>query len=432
MSRKLHRLNVKQVEAYRRKRGLWADGGNLFLRSTGDGRYSWLFIYKSPVTGKQRAKGLGSAAPGHVSLDEARNRALACRKVVSERRDPIEEERAESVKREAEALKERVPTFGKLCDTYLKTHRNDWTNSKRAFQWKHSLTVHAAKLRPVPVDRITRQHVIDVLKPLWTTYPETAQRLRARIQTVLETAIHDGWVQGVNVAAWAGLKGNLPKPPKLVRGHQPSLPYAEIPGFMAKLKADDAMASRLLQLVILTASRQGEMRALRWSEIDLERRMIVIPASRMKIRREHRIPLSDAAFDLLCQLKECRTDEANDLVFTSFGGKAFSDAATARVLRRLGFAHVSTHGFRSSFRDWSAERTETPFECAELCLAHHVASVVARAYLRSDLIERRRRHMQGWALHCDGFFDAIDQISRALAVLAPRPSNVVPLMRATA
>jgi len=426
MSRKLHRLNVKQVEAYRRQRGLWADGGNLFLRSTGSGRYSWLFIYKSPVTGRQRAKGLGSAAPGHVSLDEARAHALACRKVLGQKRDPIEEERAEVAKREAEAQKERVPTFGQVADAYLKTHRNDWSNPKRAFQWKHALTVHAKRLRPIPVDRITRQHVLDVLDPLWTKFPETAQRLRARIQVVLEAATHDGWVQGVNVAAWAGLKGRLAKPPKLVRGHHPSLPHADLPAFMAMLRGDNTMAARLLEIIILTASRQGEMRALRWSEIDFERRIIVIPASRMKIRREHRIPLSDSAFDLIRQLREARTDEKCGLVFVSGGRKPFSDAATARVLRRLGFAHITTHGFRSSFRDWSAERTETPFECAELCLAHHVASVVARAYLRTDLMERRRRHMQGWALHCDGVFDAIDQTMTGLSAVVPKASNVLP------
>lgn len=426
MSRKLNRLNVKQVEAYRRKRGLWADGGNLFLKSDGAGRFSWLLIYKSPVTGRQRAKGLGSASPGQVTLEEARRLASAAREHLRAKRDPIEEERAEQAKREAEARKARVPTFGELTDAYLEAHRGDWTNSKHGYQWEHGLTVHAAKLRPMPVDQITRHHVLEVLEPIWIEIPETAQRLRARIQTILEGAAHDGWVSGVNVAAWAGLKNKLSKPLKLVKGHHPSLPYSDLPQFMAKLKADTSGAARLLQLTILTASRQGEMRGLRWSEIDFERRVIEIPAARMKMKRPHRIPLSEAALGTLREAFELRTEET-DFVFVSFGRKPFSDAATMKVLRRHGYGRVTTHGFRSSFRDWSAERTETPFEVAELCLAHHVASHVARAYMRTDLMEKRRHHMQGWAYQCDGVFVAIDTLMDGMAAVFPPASNVVKL-----
>jgi len=425
MSRKLNRLNVKQVASYRRRKGQWADGGNLFLKSDGLARFSWLLIYKSPVTGRQRSKGLGSAAPGQVSLDEARRLAAAAREHLRAGRDPIEEERTEEAKRSAEARKAKVPTFGQLCTDYLETHRRDWTNPKHVEQWEHGLTVHAAKLAPLPVDQITRHDVLETLKPIWTVYPETAQRLRARLHVVFDGAVHDGWIS-TNPAAWGGLKDKLAKPAKLVRGHHPSLPHSELPQLMAKLKPDMSGASRLLQLVILTASRQGEMRGLKWSEIDFERRVIEIPAARMKMKRAHRIPLSDAALAVLREMLAERI-EGVDLVFVSFRGKPYSDAATMKVLRRHGYGHITTHGFRSSFRDWSAERTDTPFEAAELCLAHHVASHVARAYLRTDLMERRRHHMQGWAHHCAGVFDAVDALVDGLATVFTKSSNVIPL-----
>jgi integrase len=396
MTRAIHKLTTKQIAAFGKRRGLFSDGGCLYIRSDGENRLSWQFIFKSPTTGTQRAMGLGSAAPGGRPLGEARDLAAAARALLRAGRDPIEERENERKLSKPKAVK----TFGACADLYVETHAGSWRNRKHESQWRYSLTTHCAAIRETPVDAIDTEAVLSVLRPIWDLYPETATRVRSRIELVLDAARTQGLRTGENAARWKGhLQHLLARPKKLVRGHLASMPYNDVPKLMTRLSADTSILAKLLRLTILCASRSGEMRNLRWSEVDLEKRLIVIPPARMKGHKEHRIPLTDAALEILRERLPFKGD--GDLVFPS-RRKAFSDMAAPKLLRRLGHADITLHGFRSSFRMWAAEQTSTPHEVIEMALAHNTLSAVERAYQRSDLADRRRALMDAWARHCAG------------------------------
>ena len=368
------------------KPGRHADGGNLYLNVTATGARSWVFLYR--YGGKQREKGLGSATPGQVSLAKAREKAVAARQALAEGRDPL-----------AILEPSKIPTFGEAADEYVEVKQPEWRNDKHAAQWRMTLQKYAAPLRPLPVDAITTEHVLACLKPIWTKRPETASRVRGRIESVLSGQIAKGNRAARNPAAWRGhLDQLLPKRQMLSRGHHAAMPIDDVPGFIERLSAVPGVSARCLEFAILTAARTGEAIGATWCEIDFERRLWIVPAHRMKAQREHRVPLSDRALAILSELAAARQGE---FVFPSDRSlKPLSNMALSMVLRRMGIMDATTHGFRSAFRDWSAERTSFPHELSEMALAHAIENKTEKAYRRGDLLEKRRQLMTAWARFC--------------------------------
>jgi integrase len=272
--------------------------------------------------------------------------------------------------------------------------RPGWSNEKHAAQWKMTLDVYAASLRPRDVRDIDTEAVLSVLQPLWTSKPETASRLRGRIERVLDYAKARGFRSGENAARWRGhLDQILPKRQKLTRGHHKAMPFADVSEFMERLRARDAMGARALEFTILTAARSGEALGARWSEIDLDKAVWTVPATRMKGAREHRVPLSASALTLLSSLKEIAT---GDFVFPGHReGRPLSSLAMEMTLRRM-HVNVTVHGFRSAFRDWAAETTGFASDVCEAALAHVIDNRTEAAYRRGDLFDKRRHLMEAW------------------------------------
>ncbi|WP_371744787.1 tyrosine-type recombinase/integrase [Nordella sp. HKS 07] len=278
---------------------------------------------------------------------------------------------------------------------------SQWKNAKHKAQWKYTLEVLAKPLRPLRVDQIGTAEVLDVLKPLWRTTPETASRLRGRIEAVFDRAKAHGERQGENPARWRGhLKLLLPKRQKLTRGHHAALPYGELPEFMAKLRAVEGLSAMALEICILTATRTTEMLAAQWDEIDLDKKEWVIPAVRMKSGVEHHIPLPDRAVTVLKTLRKIRDGK---YIFPSSrtNKKHLSNMSMTMVLRRLDYGHITTHGFRSSFKDWAGEQTNFANEVSEAALAHVVKDKAEAAYRRATMFDKRRKLMATWAQYCE-------------------------------
>jgi integrase len=397
--RNLNRLSARAVETL--GPGFHADGGCLYLDVDDKGRRRWVFMYTR--RGKTRYVGLGSAGRGGVSLKAARERAAEGRALLKAGRDPLTEWRTPD--------EEEVPTFGVAADEYVATHQASWRSEKHRAQWATTLSQYCAAIRETPVDEIDTEAVLGVLKPLWTRAPETASRLRGRIEAVLDAARARGFVEQAraNPARWKGhLDKLLSKRAALTRGHHAAMPYAEVPTFIAELRQRRAIAARALEFCILTAVRSSEALGARWEEIDLSAKVWTIPATRMKAGREHRVPLSDRALVILEEISAART---GDYVFAGQRrGRPLSGSAFEMLRQRLG-ASTTVHGFRSSFRDWAGDQTHFPRELAEQALAHAVGGAVEQAYRRSDALERRRALMDAWAAFVGGPSEA--------------PSNVV-------
>lgn len=388
------RLNILTAIAVRNtsKPGLTADGGGLYLQVGPTGGKSWLFRFM--LKGKARAMGLG---PLHtISLAEARQTALECRKALFEGRDPIEERKNRLTVSEPEAQ----PTFEWCADTYINAHAPGWRNKKHAEQWRATLKTYA---QPVfgerPVDQVDLGLVMRALEPIWTTKTETASRVRGRVEAILDWATVRGFRTGHNPARWRGhLDALLPARTRVKKvEHHAALPYAELPSFVSELRERPAVAARALEFLILTAARTGEVIRADWSEIDLEKKIWTIPPERMKAGREHRVPLSVRATEVLSALPEPRTGA----VFKAEQSKSpLSNAALLALLKRMERAALTAHGFRSTFRDWIAEKTTYPNEMAEMALAHTVSDRVEAAYRRGDMFERRNKMMEDWAGFC--------------------------------
>lgn len=394
MARAIHKLKFRQVETLRAA-GRHSDGGGLYLKITPDGSKRWVFMYAR--AGRQREMGLGSAQPGGVSLVDARTAAQAARDDLAGGQDPIA---AREARLQATAQAQARP-FGEVADEHIQAMASQWKNAKHLAQWKYTLEVLAKPLRPLRVDQIGTTDVLDVLKPLWQATPETASRLRGRIEAVLDRAKAHNERQAENPARWRGhLKLLLPKRQKLTRGHHAALPYADVPEFMAKLRAVEGLSARALELCILTATRTTEMLAAEWSEIDVEKKEWVIPAARMKAGVEHHIPLPDRAVSMLRALRRVRDGK---FIFPSAktNKKHLSNMAMTMVLRRLDYGNVTTHGFRSSFKDWCGEQTNFANEVSEAALAHVVKDRAEAAYRRSTLFEKRVKLMATWAQYCE-------------------------------
>ncbi len=391
MKRKMLRLSPKGV-ANQNTPGSFCDGNGLYLE-VGRGK-SWVFRFV--LNGKERHMGLGPFSC--VTLAEARIKALAARKLLLDGIDPIE---ARNAARDGRALeKARAVTFAGCAAAYIRSKRSDWKNSKHADQWTSTIETYCGPvIGKLPVQDVDTALVVKVLEPIWTRIPETASRLRGRIESVLGWATVSGYRKGGNPARWRGHLDNvLPSLKKKARvKHHPALPYVQVGEFMESLRTQEGIAARALEFTILTATRTGEVVSAQWDEFDLRAGLWTVPASRMKAGREHRVPLSPRAVEIVQTLHRM-----GDYVFPGRrDGKPLSNMAMLQLLKRMGRVDLTVHGFRSTFRDWTAERTNYPREVCEMALAHTVGDAVEAAYRRGDLFEKRRRLMLEWAKHCD-------------------------------
>jgi integrase len=378
------------------KAGLTPDGGGLYLsvRPSTDGGYnrSWVVRYAG-ADGKRREAGLGRFPD--VSLATARERAAEIRSLAASGKDPLVEREIARAAAKIEAA--RLTTFKDCAEAYVRAHEETWSNAKHAWQWTNTLRKHAYPvLGDLPVNAVDSALVLKVLDPIWSKTPETANRLRGRIELVLSWAKARGLREGDNPAAWRGnLQHALPAPGKVrPRGHHAALPIAKMPGFYKDLDAIHQMSARALAFTILTAARTSEVLGAKWEEFDLAARVWTVPAGRMKGKREHRVPLSEEALRVLGRT---RAPRAGDFVFEGVRfGRPLSNMSMLMLLRRMGHAELTAHGFRSTFRDWCAEHTNWPREVAEAALAHIVADKVEAAYRRGDLLEKRAQMMNQW------------------------------------
>jgi integrase len=367
-------LTARKVETA--KTGKYSDGGNLYLIVSKTGTRKW--VLRFTWRGRAKEMGLGSAAS--VPLTDARENAASARRKIARGLNPIDERKRDG----------GIPTFGEVADDVRKTLSAGFRNEKHKAQWKLTLETHAASLRARPVDTIATDDVLAVLRPIWTTKAETASRVRGRIEKVLDAAKAKGLREGENPARWRGhLDHLLPRPSKLARGHHAAMPYEDVAVFIGKLRKREAPSALALELCILTAARTGEILGMRWSEIDLDKKIWTVPAERMKAGREHRVPLSQRAVAILRKLEELKV---GDFVFPGQKSKSpFSGRVLQMVLRNLGVKNATVHGFRSSFRDWAGNVSNFPREVTESALAHVIGDKAEQAYRRSDALEKRRK-----------------------------------------
>jgi integrase len=401
-ARGLNKLTSKAVEA-KKAEGWYSDGGGLYLRIGKQGRRRWVFVFHP--SGKRKELGLGSAngAVG-ISLAEARIKATKLREQVRDGGDPAKDRQAIRDGREKQGApaenRSTVPTFGSFADEYLERMRSSWRNEKHAAQWGMTLTRYCALIREKQVDVIETVDVLRVLQPLWARVPETAQRLRGRIENVLDAAKAMGHRTAENPARWRGhLENLLPKGQSLSRGHHAALPFKNLPGFMIELRKRVGIGARALEFTILTAVRTGEVIGASWEEFDLDRAEWTVPAERMKAGKPHRVPLSGRALEIVRDLGRLKVGPH---VFPGQDFDAISSAAMTSVLKRMGRTDVTVHGFRSSFRDWAAEVSHFPHEVCEMALAHAIENKAEAAYRRGDLFEKRRLLMAEWNAFCQG------------------------------
>lgn len=390
MARKAEELGALEVGRLNSP-GLHFVGGvaGLALQVSTSGARSW--ILRVMVGGKRRDMGLGGYPD--VTLAGAKEAARAARAKIKEGIDPIDDGKA---KRSALAAAiASAMTFSEATAAYIATKEHEWKNAKHGAQWRATLETYAYPIiGKVFVRDIGLEHIVKVLEPIWTTKTETASRLRGRIEAVLDWATVRGYRKGDNPARWRGhLDKVLAQPGKVAKvEHHAALDWREIGAFMAALREHEGMSAKMLEFAILTAARSGEVRGATWGEIDLDGATWTIPADRMKAGKEHRIPLSGAAVKLLEALPR-----DGEIVFPSPTGKQFSDAAMSALLKRMGRADLTGHGFRSTFRDWAGETTAYPREVIEHALAHQLKDKAEAAYARGSLFEKRRRLMDEWA-----------------------------------
>ncbi|MDZ5448610.1 tyrosine-type recombinase/integrase [Labrys sp. ZIDIC5] len=404
MARQLNKLSARAVQAVTRP-GRYGDGGGLSLVVSADGRRRW--VYRFTIDGKTQDLGLGGARD--MGLARARELATDARRLVSEGKNPLDARVAAKQEAAAKAI-----TFGDAADDLIKSMAPGWKNAKHKAQWEMTLgNTYCKSIRAMDVAKIRTEHVLAVLKPIWQAKAETASRIRGRIERVLNSAKAAGFIRSPweNPARWSGhLDHILPKRAKLTRGHHEAMPYDQLPAFIKALHTREGNAALGLELTILTAARTGEIINARLSEFDIEKAIWIIPAERMKAKREHRVPLSPRAVEIVETL---RLQKSEWLLPGSQPTKAISNMAMAMLLTRMD-QDVTVHGFRSAFKDWAAECTPFPNEVSEAALAHIVGDKVEAAYRRGDLFEKRRKLMEAWATFCS----------------TPPAGNVVPMHRA--
>jgi len=399
-----HKLSALKVEREKRP-GMYSDGGGLYLQVKSKTARSWIFRYSRPKSNGGGERYLGLGAVDTVSLEKARKRATRCREQLEEGQDPIEaRDAAEAAETLAAA---RSMSFKAACEAYIEQHRDTWKSAKHAAQWTASLEAYVyPHIGALSVAAIDTPLVLKVLLPIWKPkdkggLPETAGRVRGRIELVLRWAASVGYRAGENPATIEKL--SLPSLGKLRKvQHHAALPYAQIGDFVADLQTQQGVAGKALLFTILTASRTTEARGAKWNEIDLAAKVWTVPAERMKgaknSEREHMVPLSSGALTVLKQMR--KQSATPGLIFRSPKGKMFSENAMLAVLNRMGRDDLTVHGFRSTFRDWAGEQTSFPAEVAEAALAHVNADKVEASYLRGTFMQKRAKLMEAWAGYC--------------------------------
>jgi integrase len=406
MGRQSNRLTA--LEITRKKRpGLYADGGGLCLQvqpgADKDSSPTKAWIFRYMLAGRPHKMGMGPVAL--VPLAEARDKALAYRRQLLAGVDPLAARAAERANAAAEAL--RSITFRQCADRYMAANRAGWKNDKHAAQWDSTIATYVnpvigdlsvQAIDTTAVMRVLEQEAGKPPRPFWQARPDSAGRVRGRIEAILNWASARGYRTGDNPARWRGHIDRLvPALSKLRKvDHHAALPYQQLPAFLTALRSRDGVAARALEFTILTAARTGEVIGARRPEFDDDARMWIIPGSRMKSGREHRVPLSDRALEILSTMPS-----EGEFVFPGRrSGSALSNMAMLETLKQMGRGDLTTHGFRSTFRDWAAEMTAYPHELQEMALAHVVSDKVEAAYRRGDMLEKRRRLMADWSAYC--------------------------------
>ncbi|MDP6574728.1 MAG: integrase arm-type DNA-binding domain-containing protein [Rhodospirillales bacterium] len=398
MARQIGKLKALNV-ARKKKPGMYADGGGLYLQVTAAGSRSWIFRYA--LLGKTRYMGLG---PLHaVGLADARKKAAAARQLRHDGIDPIDARNADIVRARLEAAKSI--SFREAAERHIEAHEAGWRNAKHASQWRSTLETYAHPIfGDLPVQAVDVALVMKVLEPIWAKKTETASRVRGRIESILDWATARGYRLGDNPARWRGHLDNLlPRRSRVQRvSHHAALPYDEIAAFMESLRVQDGITAQALDFLILSAGRTGEVVGARRGEFNLNDAVWTVPAERVKSGREHRVPVSAPAMEIVRAMDIGRASESDsDFVFPGGKrGKSLSTGAFLALLRRMDREDITPHGFRSTFRDWAAERTNYPREVAEMALGHVISDKVEAAYRRGDLFEKRRRLMDEWSRFC--------------------------------
>ncbi|SOE67079.1 Integrase [Burkholderia sp. YR290] len=393
--KKLSALKVKQEKSP----GYYADGGGLYLQVSKSGTKSWVFRYsRSDVltaNGKRKHTDIGLGSFLGVSLEAAREKADGMRRAIANGEDPLGMRQAERARIAAKM------TFSNCSAAYIEAHKHGWKNEKHGEQWTNTLATYADPfIGKKDVGLVDTHDVMRVLEPIWTTKNETASRVRGRLEKVLAWATTRGLRSGDNPARWKGHLDTLLAKPSAVQKeeHHAALPYTEMCGFMDGLRGMGGVAARALEFCVLNASRTAEIIGAQWSEIDLDAKLWTVPAERMKMKKEHRVPLSKRAVAILQEMDAIRQ---GDFVFPGMReGTGLSNMSLLAVLKRMGRADLTVHGFRSTFRDWAAECTNFPRELAEKALAHAVRSEVEAAYQRGDLLTKRGKMMDAWSSYC--------------------------------
>ena len=391
MGRQLNRLSAKTV-ASKKHPGLYCDGGGLYLQVAPLGSKTWIFRFRSPLTQKLRDMGLG---PLHsVGLPEAREKAAAQRTALLDGLDPIEAREEGNRRKALDAAK--AVTFAHCAASYIESHKAGWRNEKHAEQWTKTIETYAGPIiGPLPVQAVDTGLVLKILEPIWSKKSETASRLRGRIENILDWAKARGYRSGENPARWKGhLNQLLPMLSKKHRvTHHKAMPFPEVGAFVSKLRDLSVVSARCLEFTVLTAARTNEAIKAKPEEFDLTNATWTIPASRMKAKREHRVPLSPRVIEIVREMLKLEQDY---LFPSTRKGKALSNMTMLNLLDRMN-VKVTVHGFRSSFRDWAAERTAFSHEVCELALAHTISNAAEAAYRRGDLFEKRGKLMNTWA-----------------------------------
>lgn len=372
--------------------GYYADGGGLYLQISASGSRSW--IYRFSLMGRAREMGLGPLST--VSLAAARKEAAECRSLVKQRIDPIAARDRHMTEHTAE-----VVTFRDAAQSFITARESTWNNKKHAKQWTSTMTTYAYPvIGDVAVGDITTGMIVQIIQPIWTKKGETARRVRGRIKAILDAETVLGHRSGENPARYSDhLDRVLPKVKKRQQiKHHPALPWEDMPALIKELAGRPKRAARALHLLILTATRTNEIQFAKVGEFDLTAKVWTIPAERMKMKVEHRVPLSEEAVRIV---QDAMTRAKDGWLFPGYKpGKPLSNMAMLLLLRRMDRADITVHGFRSTFRDWVADCTDYPNELAEKALAHTVKSETERAYRRRDMLERRRQMMEDWARYC--------------------------------
>lgn len=383
MARTTNKLSATAVSKFN-GRGRHGDGGGLWLNVTAGSNKTWVFRW-TPRGGKPSEMGLGSYPA--VSLAKARERAVLCRKQVADGLNP----RIERDKLLGE-------TFGQVADKFYEDMSGRWSNEKTRWQWQHTFNERCKKIRDRPMSQIQTSDIRTVLDPIWMKTPETAYRVRMRLEAVIDYATAHKIRGGENPARWKGhLSILMPARVKTVR-HHPAMPYDELPNFISRLQNVEALSGRALEFLILTAGRTNEILKAEWREINFDDALWIVPKERMKARSEHVVPLSNRAMGILSSLYESRL--ARFIFPGQKPGKPLSQMSMEMLLRRMKIERATVHGFRSSFRDWCGDRTDYPREVAEAALAHKVGNDVEQAYRRSNALDKRRELMQAWSDFC--------------------------------